>query len=153
MPFPIERTFKEWQQSAMGDEGSPEFENCSSCHMPDATQDPACASSQCRNNRTGDMPIHQLAGGNAWVPPVLKGEYGASLDRDASFDATTAWALHLLQDQSALVDVTLPSNVDAGSELDVDVRVTNLTGHKLPTGYGEGRRMWLHLMARDGPAV
>jgi len=150
VPFPIERTFKEWQQSSMGDEGSPEFESCSSCHMPDATQDPACASSQCRNNRTGDMPIHQLAGGNAWIPQVLKGEYGASLDRDASFDATAAWALDLLQDQSALVDVTLPSSVTAGSELDVGVRITNLTGHKLPTGYGEGRRMWLHLVARDG---
>ena len=29
----------------------------------------------------------------------------------------------------------------------VDVKVTNLTGHKLPTGYPEGRRMWIHLMA------
>ena len=150
VPFPIERTFEEWQQSAMGDTGSPDFENCSACHVPDATQDPACASSQCRNNRTGDMPIHQLAGGNAWIPEVLKGEYGASLDRDASFDATTAWALDLLQNQSAAVDISLPSKVGAGSELEVDVRVTNLTGHKLPTGYGEGRRMWLHMVARDG---
>lgn len=150
VPFPIERTFKEWQQSAMGDKGSPDFESCSACHMPDATEDPACASSQCRNNRTGDMPIHQLAGGNAWIPEVLKGEYGATLDRDSSFDATTSWALHLLQSQSASVDVSVPSTVGAGSELDVDVRVTNLTGHKLPTGYGEGRRMWLHLVARDG---
>jgi len=142
VPFPIERTFKEWQQSAMGDEGSPDFENCSACHMPDATQDPACASSQCRNNRTGDMPLHQFAGGNAWLPQVLEGEYGAGLDRDASFDATTAWALDLLQDQSASVEISLPSEVAAGGDLEVDVRVTNLTGHKLPTGYGEGRRMW-----------
>ncbi len=150
VPFPIERTFKEWQQSAMGDTGSPQFENCSACHMPDATQDPACASSQCRNNRTGDMPIHQLAGGNAWIPQVLKGEYGVGLDRDASFDATTEWALDLLQNQSAGVDVSVPTVVGAGEELDFVVRVTNLTGHKLPTGYGEGRRMWLHVVIRDG---
>ena len=50
--------------------------------------------------------------------------------------------LDLLQNQSAAVDISLPSKVGAGSELEVDVRVTNLTGHKLPTGYGEGRRMW-----------
>ncbi len=150
VPFPIERTFKEWQQSALGDEASPDFESCSACHMPDTTQDPACASSQCRNNRTGDMPLHQLAGGNSWLPQVLKGEYGTGLDRDASFDATTAWALDLLQNQSASVEVSLPSEVAAGGDLEVDVRVTNLTGHKLPTGYGEGRRMWLHLVARDG---
>ena len=150
VPFPIERTCKEWQQSTMSDPGSPDFASCSSCHMPDATQDPACASSQCRNNWAGDMPIHQLAGGNAWIPQVLKGEYGAGLDRDASFDATRAWALDLLQNQSAGIEVSLPSEVDAGSELEFEVRVTNLTGHKLPTGYGEGRRMWLHLVARDG---
>jgi hypothetical protein len=29
------------------------------------------------------------------------------------------------------------------------VRVTNHTGHKLPTGYPEGRQMWLHVQALD----
>ncbi len=29
------------------------------------------------------------------------------------------------------------------------VRVTNETGHKLPTGYPDGRRMWLHVRAFD----
>src|SRR6185295_8350325 len=29
------------------------------------------------------------------------------------------------------------------------VRVTNESGHKLPTGYPEGRRMWLHVRALD----
>lgn len=150
VPYPIERTFKEWQQSTLGDPGSPEFTSCSSCHMPDTTQDPACASSQCRNNRTGDMPLHQLAGGNTWIPKILKGEYGAGLDRDASFDATIAWALDLLQNDSATLEVSVPSEVGAGGDLGVEVRVTNLTGHKLPTGYGEGRRMWLHVVATDG---
>ena len=32
---------------------------------------------------------------------------------------------------------------------DVTVRVINETGHKLPTGYPEGRRMWLNLRAYD----
>jgi hypothetical protein len=30
------------------------------------------------------------------------------------------------------------------------VQVTNQTGHKLPTGYPEGRRMWINLRAHDG---
>jgi hypothetical protein len=30
------------------------------------------------------------------------------------------------------------------------VRVTNLSGHKLPTGYAEGRRMWIRVEAKDG---
>jgi len=29
------------------------------------------------------------------------------------------------------------------------VTVTNRTGHKLPTGYPEGRRMWINVVARD----
>src|SRR6185503_6121733 len=28
---------------------------------------------------------------------------------------------------------------------DLVVRITNETGHKLPTGYGEGRRMWINV--------
>jgi hypothetical protein len=33
------------------------------------------------------------------------------------------------------------------------VRVTNQTGHKLPTGYPEGRRMWINLRAYDTDGV
>jgi hypothetical protein len=33
------------------------------------------------------------------------------------------------------------------------VRVTNQTGHKLPTGYPEGRQIWLHLQAFDEDEV
>jgi hypothetical protein len=35
----------------------------------------------------------------------------------------------------------------AGAQKRATVRVTNETGHKLPTGYPEGRRMWLNLRA------
>ena len=31
----------------------------------------------------------------------------------------------------------------------LSIQVTNLTGHKLPTGYSEGRRMWLNVQVRD----
>jgi hypothetical protein len=34
----------------------------------------------------------------------------------------------------------------------LNVRVTNLTGHKLLSGYPEGRRMWVHVQWYDGPA-
>ena len=29
------------------------------------------------------------------------------------------------------------------------LRITNLTGHKLPTGYPEGRRMWVNVQYLD----
>lgn len=148
VPYPIERTFKEWQQSEFSDDQSPEFANCSSCHMPDAAGDPVYASSRENPNRAGNLPIHQLAGGNTWIPQVLKTEY-PSLNLATELDATTALALDLLQNRSALVELSAPAAVTGGA-LTVAVRVTNLSGHKLPTGYGEGRRMWLHVAARDG---
>jgi hypothetical protein len=41
---------------------------------------------------------------------------------------------------------TVSGTLAAGT---LTVRVTNETGHKLPTGYPEGRRMWLHVRALD----
>ncbi|MEJ2085932.1 MAG: hypothetical protein P8Y44_09675 [Acidobacteriota bacterium] len=151
--FPIERTFKEWQQSDFSDSQSISFANCSSCHMPDADQGPVYASSFELNDRTGDLPIHQFVGGNTWIPQVLKGEYGASLNRDASFDASTAWAFDMLQNRSALVEITASETVVEDGSLEAEVKVTNLSGHKLPTGYGEGRRMWIHVAVKDSEDV
>ena len=36
-----------------------------------------------------------------------------------------------------------------GDEVVATVRVTNKSGHKLPTGYPEGRRMWLEVAVVD----
>ncbi len=146
IPYPIERTFKEWQQSDFAPGGAAE-QTCQACHMPDTTEDPAFACGQLSNDRTGDLAIHEFAGGNAWVPAVLKAAYPA-LDRDNEFDATIAAALDMLQNRSAEVEVSAPADPDG--ILEVEVKVTNLTGHKLPTGYPEGRRMWLGVTARDG---
>ena len=48
--------------------------------------------------------------------------------------------------QAATVTVTLTTS---DTQKVAVVRVTNETGHKLPTGYPEGRRMWLNLKAYD----
>ncbi|HET8538396.1 MAG TPA: fibronectin type III domain-containing protein [Anaeromyxobacter sp.] len=51
------------------------------------------------------------------------------------------------------VDVSIvggPTLVDAlAGKWQVQVRVTNLTGHRLPSGYPDGRRMWLGLQVTD----
>ena len=56
----------------------------------------------------------------------------------------------MLITRSATVTITVPGTATPGAPLAVQVKVTNQTGHKLPTGYPEGRRMWLHVTARDG---
>jgi hypothetical protein len=144
--FPIERTHREWEQSAFALPGT-DFQTCQDCHMPNATNDPAYASNFFLNNHTGNMGIHAFAGGNAWVPEVLRAEYPA-LGIDASLAASADFARAMLA-SAADVDVVLPAAAHPGGDLTAQVSVTNLSGHKLPTGYPEGRRMWLHVEARD----
>lgn len=160
MAYPIERTFTEWQRSAFSNPVS--GQDCQGCHMPDS-QDPEATACILGGypNRTGDLPTHQFAGGNTWIPRVLKGEYSDTshipgswqgIGREESFDQTVEWARHMLQG-AATVEATLGSYVaptpsTAGS-LAATVKVTNQGGHKLPSGYGEGRRMWLNVVVRD----
>ncbi len=148
VPFPIERTFKEWQQSDFGPGGASE-QSCLDCHMQQTEASPVFACLQQSNDRSGNLAIHQFAGANTWIPQVLKGEY-PNLSREDAFDATTAWALDMLQNRSATVEVTTLTEAESGGTMEVEVKVTNLTGHKLPTGYPEGRRMWLNVRAVDG---
>jgi len=49
-------------------------------------------------------------------------------------------------ERAATVTMSLETN---GSDKTAVVRVINETGHKLPTGYPEGRRMWVNVQAYD----
>ncbi len=154
LPYPVERTFNEWLQSQYAQ--APQ-QTCQNCHMP-TSEDPAATACTFReNNRTGDLPVHEFVGGNTWVPAIIKGQYAAGIvgdggiDRSASYDQTIAWARELLgsaADLTTTIESYTPPGGSAGS-LAVRVRVTNNSGHKLPTGYAEGRRMWLNLQVRD----
>ncbi len=136
---PIERTYSEWFMSAyaqMGDSGT-----CQHCHMTD-TSGYACkyfAQVPLRD----DIARHDLTGGNAFVPAILPDFY-ITLDTEA-LRLGTVRAEHTLHRASELA-------VDAfrsGDSVLARVRITNLTGHKLPTGYPHGRRMWINLIATD----
>ncbi len=166
-PFPIERTYSEWTRSLFADlifrdglgegaSGTPALareQHCQDCHMR-SSEDPTALA--CNQNppgsRTGNLPMHEFVGANAWIPEILKNEYGGSggLDREADFDRTIAAAKAMLtsaaQVETTITAYTAPTVSTAGS-ISVRVKVTNLGGHKLPTGYGEGRRMWLNVKA------
>ena len=163
IPMPIERTNMEWEHSLFGDLifrdpmedlATNEFpiiregESCQQCHMPDS-DDPSARACFFPGfqNRGSDLAVHEFAGSSTWMPQILKGLYGTALNRSEAYDRSSGYAFEMLQLKSAMLDVTPVSS--NGTELNVNVRVTNLTGHKLPTGYHEGRRMWLHLEARD----
>jgi hypothetical protein len=101
--------------------------------------------------------VHAFVGGNTWIPGVIKGEYGPGLEQSGthrieSLDQTIAWARDMLGTAASL-DTTIqtytPPTAQTAGSMALQVKVTNLSGHKLPTGYSEGRRMWLNVQVRD----
>jgi hypothetical protein len=163
IPFPIERTFTEWKQSTYGDivfvdgfaptepvGGDPvRFgQTCQTCHMRDSTA-PETRACQLEDvgSRVGNMPKHEFVGANTWILTLIRDIYGSSLSRFQEINRSITLANEMLTQRSATISVALDP-VAAGT-LTARVRVTNLAGHKLPTGYGEGRRMWLEAEARD----
>lgn len=162
IPFPIERTFSEWQASAFGlpifgdgfgseapeQRELPRGQTCQSCHMRKSQDEDARACSfESPGSRTNELPVHEFVGANTWIPAILRDEYG--LGREAGFNRTIAWTEEMLTQRSAEIDVQVESFQPLPGDMQVRVRVTNKSGHKLPTGYSEGRRMWLHLRVAD----
>lgn len=140
---PIERTFSEWSNSEFATTGVdlPQFggvvATCQDCHMQRVTgkaaNDPAAPV------RT-DLPLHDFMGGNTFMPLLVADAYPGEVD-ETQLNAAIARAEAMLA-KAARIELT----PDMGG---VSVRVYNDTGHKLPSGYPEGRRIWLNVVARD----
>lgn len=165
--FPEQRTYTEWLLSEYATEAgvfAPQFNPalpdgivraCQDCHMPSAANASAAQDrgfapcrladgvTQCPNMVTHDLvPVHDLTGANTWVPETLKLHpvFSDTVDVNA-LDAGIARAEAMLQ-KAATVTATVEGNT-------LFVRVINETGHKLPTGYPEGRQMWLQVTGYD----
>src|SRR5262249_37243878 len=91
---------------------------------------------------------HDLSGGNTFLPDILPDIRVAAdnveLDTLALAEGKQR-AIATLQ-RAAALDV---QSFRQGDTVITRVQITNLTGHKLPTGYPEGRRMWLNIVGMD----
>lgn len=146
--FPLERTYSEWANSTYatigvdaggvfgGDHPTGVMRTCQDCHMPDE-HTYGCAF---EITERYDIPSHDFNGGNAWMQEVLLNLYPDKLQPDYLMDSQDR-AIYMLQNAA-----TLEVTPEACS---IKVRIVNETGHKLPTGYPEGRRMWIHVEFRD----
>jgi hypothetical protein len=145
--IPVERTYSEWSQSEYATSGvyAPQFagnkpdgivSTCEDCHMHDVTGK-GCSTGP---NRT-DLALHDFTGGNVFVPDIVGVFYPDEIDASQLSDAV-ARATTMLE---MAADLTLTPE-----DFGVTARVTNETGHKLPSGYPEGRRIWLNVKAYDG---
>ena len=146
--FPLERTYSEWSASAFadgpvdlggrfgGNKGA--VSTCQDCHQPDATGK-GCKTGEIRD----DLPPHHFNGGNTWALLAVRNLYpdADTYLSDQSVADSITRTIDFLQKAS---DMELTQE-----EGELEVRVINQTGHKLPSGYPEGRRMWLNVRFLD----
>lgn len=120
---------------------------CQTCHMPPVT---GFGCSLFATPERTDLPLHDLTGGNYWAPDAilyldaqsrLFGGNGLTPYQIAGIQAGKLRAVDNLENSAAM-------SVDGDT-----LRVTNLTGHKLISGYAEGRRMWLNVKWYDASDV
>jgi hypothetical protein len=181
--FHVERTWSEFALSAYGRgpgtntnprlaaAGIAFAASCQDCHMRDVTG-AAC-------NKQGvavrsDLALHDFAGGNAWMLGIL-----ASADnRGPAYDPYNYAILSGAKYAGARIDVAGLRNKGralldgrsralqmlswaadlipvADTDNSATIRILNNTGHKLISGYPEGRRMWLNVqfLNADGEVI
>ncbi len=142
--------------------GDPRYYTCQTCHMAAAGGDGA---NQGRGNKWDnsdpwdrdirpDLPSHDQTGMSYWIQKAIQWQdqqgtlrfgTGLSAGQIAAMDAAMQRSAIHLESAGHL------SALQNGSQL--EVTVTNLTGHKLITGYPEGRRMWLNVQWFDAGDV
>ena len=124
-------------------DGTDRYFSCQTCHMA-ATTALGC-------NKAGvplrtDQPMHDLTGGNYWIPEVIQYMDGQSTLLLA--DNLSSAEISGMNDGISRAYTNL-ENAASLSVTGNTLRVTNLTGHKLISGYPEGRRMWLNIVWKD----
>ena len=157
--FPQQRTYSEWLRSAFADSGvdmqgrfgggapgtQTIISECMDCHMPKAEGFMCDFTPVFRD----DIRQHFFSGAATWVLDAIARYYGPEFLGELSFDEVFAIAENILRNQKMLkcaadLDVTVEQSEPPGAP-QLRVRVTNQTGHKLPTGFPEGRRMWINV--------
>lgn len=170
-----QRTYTEWVSSDFADPNAAEFSTCQDCHMPKSPGlNPSCnlmgwdPTYGFFNKSRLDLPSHQFAGANAWVPQLFKilypnvdqvwkstanytgFIYSGSASRDVLWDDVSNAVVSTL---ATAAEVNLTASETTPGTIDAVVSIENKTGHKLPTGYPEGRRMWIQVRAFDANGV
>lgn len=137
--FAEQAPYLEWRHSSYAETNS-----CQDCHMPTTT---APITSVLGEPREG-MSQHAFRGGNAFMLSILdkyRDELNVSTPTEDLQRSVAATTEHL-QTKSVSLEVVNSAIVDG--EAIIDIKITNLGGHKLPSAY-PSRRVWLNVTVTD----
>ncbi|MDZ7695373.1 MAG: hypothetical protein U5R49_00090 [Deltaproteobacteria bacterium] len=144
--LPEQVPYLEWRHSDYAREDA-QAQSCQSCHMP-LINDPMPITSVLGISRDA-FSRHAFRGGNFFMLNMLR-LYATPLAVQALPQnlsrAVRETEANLTTDAATL---TIDPRRRSGEQLSIDVRVGNLTGHKLPTAY-PSRRVWIQLTVHDG---
>jgi MYXO-CTERM domain-containing protein len=140
-PFPLDTTYSEWEQSSFS--AGATAMSCQQCHMEVFPGDHVVGG-QGGGPRSNPRQ-HTFVGGNVWG---LDAVLAASPDLAPYADAFAATQASARRNLAAAAEITIslpPGALPSSTMVPVTVQVRNLTGHKLPTGYADGRRVFIEL--------
>ena len=141
----IERTYSEWLLSDYSKgEGK---RTCQSCHYP-AVEGGGKAARLPESPHRDHFVQHGPVGGSTWVQDAVIDLWRLDEEEKSALKWGQKKAIEFLQ-TAAKIEIKLEAGGGAR------VRVTNLAGHKLPTGYIEGRRAWMNVrfLGSDGKVI
>lgn len=140
--FPEQMPYFEWLHG-----GFSAVQPCQGCHMPRARG--AVVTSTTGGDPREPFFQHIFVGGNAYMPQVFM-QHGEDMGVTAGYDhfeATRGRVLEQLQTRTA--KLSIPEISLEGTQLEAQVRIQVLTGHKFPAGF-PSRRTFLHVTVKDG---
>ena len=143
--FPEQMVYSEWKNSVFAQAGA-DGRNCQSCHMPTVPGTVPLAVDGGGGPRE-DFSQHSFLGPNTVMQSVLMNnadDLGITVPR-AAFETSIARNREFVKTSAS---VQILSSEQRGTELVTRVRVQNLAGHKLPSGFAS-RRAVVHFTVTD----
>lgn len=124
-------------------DGATRVFSCQTCHVPPVT---GVGCNKPGTPLRSDLPLHDMTGGNYWMPDAIEYLDARGLLRLGG--GMTVGEVTAMREGKARArtQLTEAATLEVTGET---VRVINHTGHKLISGYPEGRRMWLNVRWYD----
>lgn len=141
-------TYHEWLNSRFNDKEHPDDGiTCQGCHLPRTDDGVRISANYLFLTHRSPFGQHHFAGANTFMLNMLKGHIdplGLSAT-ETQFDSTISRTQRMLR-SGLLLETTLADR-DADTAY-VEVKLSDLAGHKFPSGY-PARRAWVELLVTN----